>query len=423
MSKYFIATNPNLFTCYGGNLAAYECRDHEVLLWAASETGKTMALLQKVHLTACLYPNAQLAIVRKTYASIIGSVLQTWEHKIIGQGVTKYGKERPEWYDYPNGSRVWIIGMDNPTRTLSSERDLIYVNQAEELTVAEWEYLVTRTTGRAGNIPYPQLIGDCNPAHPTHWIRTRKSLTRFQSHHVDNPTLFDPITHEITEQGKRSLSVLDTLSGARRARLLLGIWAQEEGAIFDIFDEKTHTIPAMPIPKTWPRVVGIDPMGAHVAAVWIAYDPKNMMLHVYREYNQPFGVTTAGHVKNILELTGQETIFAWCGGGPSERQARMDIEGFGIPIIEPPFVDVWAGIDRVYSLLKDNRMVIHDSCPELISQIGSYKRKVVNGQVVQQIENKEIFDVVDATRYGIAFLSGAEPQTQTVYDPVEIGNW
>ena len=35
-----------------------------------------------------------------------------------------------------------------------------------------------RTTGRAGHMPYNQTIGDCNPAHPTHWIPERARAGR-----------------------------------------------------------------------------------------------------------------------------------------------------------------------------------------------------------------------------------------------------
>jgi hypothetical protein len=51
------------------------------------------------------------------------------------------------------------------------------VNQAEELMLADWEYLTTRTNGRAGNMPYGMVFGDCNPGGPQYWIRFWKIKT------------------------------------------------------------------------------------------------------------------------------------------------------------------------------------------------------------------------------------------------------
>ncbi|NIV30655.1 MAG: terminase, partial [Anaerolineae bacterium] len=63
--------------------------------------------------------------------------------------------------------------------------------------------------------------------------------------------------------------------------------------------------------------------------------------------------------------------------------------GAGIPLIAPTVTDVWAGIDRVYQLLKDFRLVIHDSCPMLLSQLGDYRRKLKAGEPTDKIEDKE----------------------------------
>jgi len=93
------------------------------------------------------------------------------------------GDNRPERFMYSNGSVIWVAGLDKASKILSSEFDIIAVNQTEELSLVDWETLTTRTTGRAGNMPYSQTIGDANPGPPTHWIRNRPSLTLFESTH------------------------------------------------------------------------------------------------------------------------------------------------------------------------------------------------------------------------------------------------
>jgi len=270
-------------------------------------------------------------------------------------------------------------------------------------------------------MPYGQLVGDCNPANPTHWIRTRantNALEYLESFHTDNPELFDD-DGQITQQGEMRIGRLSNLSGARRKRLYQGLWAQPEGAIYDIFDEDHHKIRAFPIPAHWPRVVGIDPIGAYISAIWLAYDPDAGVLHAYREYYEPFGVTTPDHVHNLLEYSHGETVFAWVGGAPSERQQRTDFAGAGLPLQAPPLGDVWTGIDRVYQLLKDNAFYIHDSCIVLLSEIGEYKRKEKDGEVTDDIQDKNDFHMLDAVRYAIIWLTEPKLEEEVVYDPIK----
>ena len=438
-ATYILAEDNNSPLAYEPRGAARElwiCKDHQVMIEGPSETGKTLACLHKLDALSWKYPGMQGLIVRKSYASLVGSVVQSYIKRVLGQtagaarrsDVAIYGGSRPEEFRYPNGSVVWLGGMDNPDKVLSQERDIIYVNQAEELNLTEWEILTTRCTGRAGNVPNPQIIGDCNPGHPTHWIldKSRKgALTLLHSKHVDNPTLWDAERQCWTEQGERTMNILSKLTGSRKQRLLDGLWVVPEGAIYEIFSEERHVVKSFAVPNHWPRVIGIDPRGAYIAALWGAYDPANNRLHIYREYLQPFGLTTAKNAQNILDLSKGETIWRWFGGGPSERQERLDFTiALGFELESPPAVGVWPGIDRVTQLLGDGGLVIHEECTGLRSEIGGYSR-VVNaaGDVTDTIKDKDTFHLLDSLRYLVVGLLG-EPQQEVQeirYLPTTIG--
>jgi len=218
------------------------CKEPEFIAVGPAETGKTLAACWKIHLLAIKYAGCNGAIIRKTQKSLYGSVLQTFERVIKDSPVTPYGGEKPEKYMYPNGSTVWVGGMDNADKVLSSERDFIYVNQVEELLENDWELLVTRTTGRGAVMPYTMLFGDCNPSGSKHWIRERNNLGKLrliQTNHRDNPSLYDA-NGNLTMQGERTIARLSSLSGVRRKRLLEGVWATAEGAVYDSFDSSIH---------------------------------------------------------------------------------------------------------------------------------------------------------------------------------------
>lgn len=416
------------YSFYGGVRDAMLDRSPEVIAEGPADTGKTLGMLIKLHLCAIKYPGAQISILRKIRADLIDTVYQTWKRDVqpYSAGLRVYGGENPSWIDYSNGSRIWLGGLDKPERSLSAERDIIYVNQAEQISMVDWEYLIRATSGRGSVMPYTQVVGDCNPAYNQHWILLRADmgmLTLHKTRHQDNPMIYRR-DGGMTAQGQQRLARLGKLTGSRRTRLLLGLWAPPEGAIYDCYTEETHVVKGFTPPALWPRFVGIDPYGAQIGAVWLAWDPVNQVLNVYREYLEPFGISTPGHVVKILEASGYtanavptqraEPIYAWIGGGPSENQARVDWDWAGIPLIAPGVTEVWAGIDRVQNLMQNFRLVIHDNCVNLRSEISGYSRVVRDGVVTNAIENKEAFHLCDALRYVTSWLTEPTEETETV---------
>lgn len=244
----------------------WRCKDPEVIISGPYETGKTMGCLHKLNALLVKYEKSRALMVRKTYRSLIHSAVVTYEKKVLAYQpddprcpVDKYGGEKPEFYDYPNGSRLVLGGMDVQHRgkTLSSEYDFIYVNQAEELTEDDWQALTRAVTGRAGNAPYTQIMGDCNPDVPEHWIQTRKRITLLESRHEDNPVLYDQETGKLTEQGKRTMATLNALTGVRYKRGRLGLWVGREGQVYE-YDPAVHNIDAALLPEFVHRYRVID---------------------------------------------------------------------------------------------------------------------------------------------------------------------
>ena len=86
------------YTFYNQNAEFMTYHGPEAILSGPAETGKTLAALWKLHICACKYAGAQIAIVRKTQASLYTTALETYEEKVLGDNspVTKYGGEKPE---------------------------------------------------------------------------------------------------------------------------------------------------------------------------------------------------------------------------------------------------------------------------------------------------------------------------------------
>lgn len=332
MNYVIVEATPNSklgYQGYGAALDFWRCKDPEVLLDGPYETGKTLAALQKLHCLLSKYPNCRALMVRRTYASLTGSAVVTYEQKVLPYPpghdkcpVVKMGGSHPSEYLYPNGSVLVLGGLDNPNKFLSAEYDYIYINQMEEVRLDDYEKLVGRVTGRAGNAPYPQLLGDCNPDAPTHWIVNRPRLRRFKSRHEDNPTLFDPVTGAITERGQRTMAALDALTGVRYKRGRLGLWVGAEGQVYEEWQNDVHVINRFVVPPSWRRIRVLD-FGYNNPFVcqWWAIDHDGRM-YLYRELYMS-GRTVARHKVDICLHSQGESYEVTIADHDAEDRATL----------------------------------------------------------------------------------------------------
>jgi len=286
----------------GGALALFRCRDREIVYVGPAGTGKTRAVLEKLFLACMKYPRMRAAIVRKTRASLTESAMVTFENKVcdpnqlVAQGVRRQFRHS---YLFKNGSEIVLGGMANmaeSTKVMSTEYDIILTIESTELSEDDIEKLKTRL--RNGVMPYQQLIAECNPSGPGHWLKRRidtGKATEILSRHTDNPSL----TQEY-------LNSLAGLTGHRRSRLFLGQWAAAEGLVYDGWDRNKHLIDAMPTGwEAWPKYRCIDfGFTNPFVCQWWAVNGDGEA-YLYRELYRS-GVTIDNHAKRINELSAGE---------------------------------------------------------------------------------------------------------------------
>lgn len=387
---------------YGGAREFWSCRNHETILSGSYEGGKTLAGLTKLHALLCKYAGSRALLVRKTYASLVHSALVTFEQKVLPfppdhpeSGVAKFGGEKPEFYDYVNGSRLVCSGFDNAAKALSAEYDFVYVNQAEELSLDQWEMLVGRATGRAGNAPYPLVMGDCNPGASTHWILKRPTLKLIEQKLENNPSLFDQETGKPTEQGIRTLAVLDSLTGIRYKRGRLGLWVSAEGQVYEEFDPSIHILEKLP--EEFKRyIAGVD---------WGYTNPGVILV---------FGVDGDGRLYLVEEVYRTREIVAGVDGkdGYWVSEARRIHRQYHCPFVcdpsEPAYIETFrrAGIPARpakndiapgIQAVKTRLQIAPDGKPRLM--FSKYANKNIDQSLVAEHKSTGIFDEMSAYIY------------------------
>jgi phage terminase large subunit len=294
------------FAPWGGARELFTAKEDEILMVGPAGTGKSVACLWRMHTACLLNPGMRGLMARRTMISLTSTALVTWREKVVKQALAEhvlwyYGgsKEEPAQYRYRNGSVIVIGGLDNPDKIMSSEYDLIYVQEAIELREDDWEKLTTRLRNNARD-PM-QLIADTNPGAPTHWLRGRvnRGVTKeILSRHEDNPTLMRR-DGTLTPSGEKYLARLDRLTGVRYERLRKGKWVAAEGSIYDMWDDAIHLVDRFEVPIEWTRYWAIDfGFTNPFVCQWWAEDPDGRLI-LYREIYMT-GRTVDEHAKTIM---------------------------------------------------------------------------------------------------------------------------
>lgn len=293
---------------FGAALKMFQSKQREVLLAGPAGTGKSRACLEKLNLIAMQKP-IRAAIVRKTRKSLTQSAMTTFEAKVLPQPNQVRFHEGDQEYRYPSGARIMVAGLDDPEKIGSTEFDIVYVQEATELEEDDWSMLLRGL--RNGVLSYQQIIADCNPSSPDHWLKQRCNSGEcelLESQHDDNPTLVDPNTGTYTEFGATYLATLDSLKGFLYQRLRLGMWVAAEGMYFTDWDPQIHVVPSFEIPAHWPRWLAVDyGFAAPFCCLWFAREPETRKIFVYRELYAA-GLRDEQQAQKIVELSKNEKL-------------------------------------------------------------------------------------------------------------------
>jgi len=365
-------TNIHVYRPRGAAKTIFMARDPEVLMSGPAGTGKSRACMEKLHRMALKNPGMRGLICRKTATSLSSTALVTWKRFVVPEAIKDrllwfYGgsAEEPPQYKYENGSVIAIGGMDNPQKIMSSEYDVIYVQEATELTENDWEALTTRL--RNWSISFQQIIADCNPSYPQHWLKLRcdRGVCRLlPSRHEDNPMLFAN-DGSLTVNGGSYIEKLDRLTGVRLQRLRYGRWVAAEGVIYEDFNTAVNVVDKIPagdweldffgVPKSWPRYWGVDFgfVNPFVLQCW-AEDPDGR-LWMYREIYHTH-ITVDVHARTILAIVAPNGVWR----EPKPRSILCDHDAEGRAVLErelgmscePAHKSVLEGIEAVQVRLK-----------------------------------------------------------------------
>lgn len=409
------------YSARGAARTLFGDRSPEVLLSGPAGTGKSRAALEKIYAAAAKYAGCRILILRKTRASLTESALVTWEQDVVPAGhpcLRGPAREQRHVYRMGRGAEVVVGGLDKDSKVMSSQYDMIYVQEATELDVGEWEVLTTRL--RNGRMPYAQLLADCNPGSPEHWLKKRceaGTTTLLESRHEDNPRVVGRDGRR-TAEGEAYLRRLDALTGHRYQRLRLGLWVAAEGMYFPEWDPAIHVIAARDLPAEWPRWTATDwGFADPFCTLWLARDPRHpRQIYVYRELYAS-GLRDEQQAALIASKSQGERLVASVGD-PSMFNARSESQRPSIatvyaahgvrltPATNSRLVG-WQTVRRALAVPEGQTLprlqVMRERCPHLIRTLPAMVHDPLDQEdLADTLKSTKTEDhAVDTLRYGL----------------------
>ena len=171
-----------------------ECKSKIQVHQGGTRSGKTYSILTA--LIELCHKNSGLVITicRKTFPALRATAMRDFFEILNREDIYNPDLHNKSDATYQLwGNMVEFISIDQPQKVRGRKRDVLFINEANEINLEDWRQLLLRTTGR--------VLIDYNPSDEFHWIYDevipREDAAFFQTTYQDNPFLPQSVVLEI----------------------------------------------------------------------------------------------------------------------------------------------------------------------------------------------------------------------------------
>jgi PBSX family phage terminase large subunit len=268
------------------------------------------------------------------------------------------------------GRKIYLVGANNIGALPKVQGPTLldaYCDEAATYPPEVFNMLVSRLS-----LPGAKLWATMNPGPPAHWMKKsfidRASEIRAR---VWNFTLDDnPFLEDSYKTWLKS-----TYTGLWYRRMVLGEWAIAEGAVFSNFDPDKHVIKELPDTEKLDQVrIGVD-YGASNPTVFLKayrYGPKWIIAgEFYHRPREGTQLTNSQYADRMVPFMGK-----WYPTSievdPSAAAFIYELRKHGFRHVHAANNDVSGSIAKISNALNSGTLLIHESCANLIEEMGSY---------------------------------------------------
>ena len=351
--------------------------DTRLLLFQGSaRSGKTYNILIWLVIHLLQTPDKTLSIVRKTLPALKGSVLR--DLKEILETLEIYNptdwKKQEGYYTLPNGSVIEFFSTDEEQKLRGRKRDILFINEANELTRDEYVQLAIRTTEK--------IIMDYNPSDLYSFIYDlieEEDVFFHKSTYLENPFLTDEIIKEIESLKDKDDNLWRVFGLGER-----GIATNSVFSKYSVVDE---------IPDGGEVFRSLD-FGFNDPTAFIEVRKIDDSIYL-KELIFARGLTSTDISYKIKGLGIDLTDDIWCDSARPEIIEDLKRERINAKSVKKN--TILHGIQ----LIKSHKVYIHKDSVNLLDEFQNYKWKTnKDGQILDVPEDKNNHGI-DSVRYAL----------------------
>ena len=320
--------------------------------------------------------NKIITICRKAFPSLRASVMRDFLDILKQLNIyneTNHNKSNSEYMLY--GNLVEFISLDMPQKVRGRKRNLLFINEANELNWEDWQQLIFRTDEK--------IIIDYNPSDEYHWLYDkvipRDDCDFYRTTYQDNPFLEDSIKQEI-ERLKETDEQYWQIYG-------LGLKGISKATIFKYFE--CNKIPENAQFIAYGADAGYSNDPSTLVSVYILHHNLYIREHLYRTQ------MTTKDLHNIFKETNIARKQIYMDSSEPRLIEELRRMGWNIRPSVKGRDSINAGID----LLKRYKIYITNKSNNAIQEFRNYKWKEDRtGKLTNNPEDKNNH-IIDAVRY------------------------
>lgn len=339
-----------------------------------SRSSKTWSLCQALIVYLIKNPNKKVSIVRKSYPALRDSVIKDLFDilKELNLYHENNHKKVEKFYEFENGSILEYFSIDDAQKVRGRKRDILFANEANELSFEDFTQLKMRTTDK--------LIFDFNPSDDDHWlydiVADNKSLL-IKSTYKDNPFLSKSQVEDIENLIKYDENYYRIYA--------LGLPSSSGHTIYN------HQKRYVEEPTYYDReLIGVDFGYQHPTAVISVKFKEDMVFAKELIYESHLTSNDLITKLKSLDIGNKDLI---CDGARPEVIEDLRRAGFSCIVADK---SIKAGIDAV----KSSHLFYHYESQNLHKEFKNYKWRIVNGKAIDE-PVKLYDDGLDALRYAV----------------------